>query len=117
KLKPDTNRFFLWGDDRAPWCRCPLCRKYSDSDQALTLENHVIVAIRAAHPGAQLAHLAYANTLPPPARVKPKPGIFLEFAPIERTDDQPLDHPSNTRLLEALESNLKLFVSRDAQAR
>jgi hypothetical protein len=27
-LRPSTGRYFLWGDDAAPWCRCPKCRDY-----------------------------------------------------------------------------------------
>jgi hypothetical protein len=41
-LQPTTGRYFFWGDDGQPWCRCPKCRGLSDSDQALLFENHLI---------------------------------------------------------------------------
>jgi hypothetical protein len=31
-LRPDTKRFFFWGDDGMPWCRWRECRALSDSD-------------------------------------------------------------------------------------
>lgn len=46
--------------------------------------NAVVTALRKKIPGAQLAHLAYYDTLTPPKTVNPAPGIFVEFAPIER---------------------------------
>src|SRR5579872_2696117 len=82
-LRPTTGRYFLWGDDGQPWCRCPQCRGFSDSEQALLLENHLVRELqRHVNPRAQLAHLAYANTITTPRQVKPAPGVFLEFAPI-----------------------------------
>lgn len=114
-LKPTTNRFYFWGDDGAGWCRCERCRDYSDSDQALMLENHLVAALRHEHRGAQLAHLAYLNTLQPPRRVKPHPGVFLEFAPIQRHSELPLTDESNRPQLEALDANLKVFGAGEAQ--
>jgi hypothetical protein len=110
-LRPTTRRYFFWGDDGRPWCRCPRCAALSDSDQALVLENRLVAALRAEDRGATLAHLAYANTLEPPRTVKPAPGIFLEFAPIERKFDVPLsgDDPANRKALAALDGNLKVF--------
>lgn len=118
-LKPTTHRYFYWGDDARPWCRCPRCRDLSDSDQALVLENHLLQALRRQDPRAWLAHLAYANTLGAPTQVKPARGIFLEFAPIKRRYDLPLEtpgDPENWHHLEALEANLKVFGAANAQA-
>jgi len=115
-LPPTTQRYFFWGDDGLPWCRCPKCRELSDSDQALLLENHLVKALRKTNPRAQLAHLAYANTLAPPARVKPEPGVFLEYAPIHRRYDQP--YASQTAGQDAignLEANLRVFPADTAQ--
>jgi hypothetical protein len=36
-LRPTTGRYFYWGDDGKPWCRCPQCKGLSDSDQATLL--------------------------------------------------------------------------------
>lgn len=118
-LRPTTGRHFLWGDDGAPWCRCPRCRGYSDSDQALLLENHLVRALRRVRPRASLAHIAYARTLQAPTQVRPAPGIFLEFAPIQRVYDRALDDPGcapNRAAFEALQANLQWFGANGAQA-
>ena len=44
-LKPTTGRYFYWMDDGRPMCRCSRCRVYSDSEQALILENEVLRAL------------------------------------------------------------------------
>ena len=118
-LRPTTSRYFYWGDDGKPWCRCAKCRGLSDSDQALLLENRLLEALRAVDPKAQIAHLAYANTLDPPAQVAPQPGIFLEFAPIRRRYDAPLaatDVAENRHNLERLDAHLAIFPRNTAQA-
>ena len=111
-MPPTTSRYFLWGDDGRPWCRCHLCSSLSDSDQALVMTNTLLRAIRQQDPKATMAHLAYANTLLPPKSVKPDPGVFLEFAPINRRYDISLANTQdaeNQRHLEALEANLMIF--------
>jgi hypothetical protein len=117
-LKPSTGRYFFWGDDGQPWCRCPKCRELPDSDQALVFENHIIRALRRLDPDATLAHLAYANTLAPPRNVKPEPGIFLEYAPIKRRYDIPYEKqtaPDQPDALSALGANLEVFPAATAQ--
>src|SRR5205085_6788523 len=51
-LRPTIGRYFFWGDDAQPWCRCPKCRPYSDSDQALILENSLLRVLRQLDPRA-----------------------------------------------------------------
>jgi hypothetical protein len=122
-LKPTTGRYFFWIDDARPMCRCPECRLYSDSDQALILENAVVNALRRhVDPGATLAHLAYVNTMEPPIQVKPESGLFLEFAPINRTWEHPLRQREVKRgslthgqLLDMLDANLEIFGKDGAQ--
>ncbi len=117
-LHPTTHRYFYWGDDAQPWCCCPRCRDLSESDQALVLENHLLKALRRQDSRALLAHLAYANTLTAPTQIKPARGLFLEFAPIKRRYDIPLDtssDPENQRHLEALDANLRVFGAANAQ--
>jgi hypothetical protein len=117
-LRPTTHRYFLWGDDGQPGCRCPQCAPYSDSDQAVLLENELIRALRRHDPKAMLAHLAYARTLEPPTRVKPNAHLFLEFAPINRRYDIPYrfqSSPTNKDRLSALEANLRIFPAASAQ--
>ncbi len=118
-LPPTTHRRFFWGDDGAPWCRCAECAALSESDQALIVENHVVAALRRVDPYAELAHLAYANTLAPPTQVRPVPGVFLEFAPLEmrfRRQLTSLGDPANAAVLAALDANLAVFPRATAQA-
>jgi len=118
-LRPTTGRYFLWGDDGQPWCRCPQCRQFSDSDQALLLENRLLGELRKLDPRAQLAHLAYANTLAPPTRVRPEPGVFLEFAPIQRRYDEPFAQQTTSEARDTwkrLGQNLRVFPADTAQA-
>jgi hypothetical protein len=78
------------------------------------VENRMLGAIRKLDRKARLAHLAYTRTMSPPAKVKPSPGVFLEFAPINRTYKASLLDPSNSRDLDALDANLKVFGAADA---
>jgi len=117
-LQPTTSRYFFWGDDGQPWCRCDRCRGLTDSDQALMFENHLIKALRKIDSKASLAHLAYANTLSPPRTMKPELGIFLEYAPIKRRYDISYNHqtaPDQQDALSALDANLKVFPADSAQ--
>lgn len=87
-LRPATGRYFYWGDDGQPWCQCPKCRRLLPSEQALVIENRMCKALRRLDPKAQVAHLAYSNTLTPPKQIRPAEGIFLEYAPISRLAGQ-----------------------------
>jgi hypothetical protein len=124
QLISTTGRYFFWIDDARCMCRCPKCRVYSDSDQALILENYMLKAIRKFNPNAQLAHLAYVHTLNAPKQVKPDKGIFLEFAPIHRSFELPLScseaHQegqtiTHGEVLEKLDANLDVFDRDTAQ--
>ena len=123
-LRPTTGRYFFWADDAQPMCRCPRCGVYSDSDQALILENRMIRTLKEIDSRATLAHLAYRRTLQPPAEVRPDAGIFLEFAPIRRSYGHPLRRkeargprkgPTHGEHLALLDENLKWFGAKNAQ--
>jgi hypothetical protein len=117
-LRPTTGRYFLWGDDGKPWCRCPKCRGLSDSDQALIVANWLLKALRKEDPKAHVAHLAYLNTLEPPKQVRPEEGVFLEYAPIRRRYDIPYAQQTGAGYanpLDLLEANLALFDRSSAQ--
>jgi hypothetical protein len=123
-LRPSTGRYFYWGDDGAPACRCPHCRDLNPADQALLVENRILAALRTLDPHATLAHLAYAYTLTPPSQVRPAPGVFLEFAPggltcIEKVEgDASLgttDRAVKKRYFELLDANLEHFDAGQAQ--
>jgi hypothetical protein len=124
-LKPTNHRYYFWLDDGKETCKCPKCREYSASEQALIIENRIIEALREVDPKAKLAHLAYANTLSAPKKVVPNEGIFLEFAPFYRRWDRPLADTSATSNnvligmthganLRYLEENLTVFSVEDA---
>ncbi len=117
RLHPTTGRYFYWGDDGRPWCRCPKCRELSPAEQALVVENHICQTLRTSDPKAQVAHLAYSNTLRPPRQVKPVPGVFLEYAPIRRRYDLPYaqQDPNRGDGLSALDANLAVFPRETAQ--
>lgn len=121
---PASHRYYLWSDDTLSWCNCSECREYSPSDQALLMENRLLRALRTVDPRARVAHLAYQSTLQPPTRVRPEPGVFLQFAPIERVTTRPLSeagarHPaynlSHGEIVGALEANLRVFGREDAE--
>src|SRR5262249_2249496 len=103
-LRPTTGRYFYWGDDGQPWCRCRQCKSLSGSGQAVLLENPLLRALRRHDPRASLAHLAYLNSLAPPARVRPEPGVFLEYAPIKRRYDIPYEQQAGPGQADGLEA-------------
>ena len=112
KLLPSTNHlYYYWIDDGQPMCYCPECSKYAPSEQALIIENRIIKELRKSDPEAKLAHLAYLNTMSAPRRVKPEDGIFLQFAPIHRTWDKPVDEAH----LQELKENLTVFPAETAE--
>ena len=118
-LHPTTGRYFYWGDNGRPWCRCPECAGLSDSDQALLVANRILEALRKVDAKAQVGHLAYNNTLPPPRQIKPEPGIFLEYAPIHRRYDVPFEQADDARTrqqFKMLNANLEVFGRANAQA-
>jgi len=117
-LRPDTGRYFLWGDDGRAWCRCPRCRELSESEQALLVEHQLLTALRHDAPAATVAHLAYHGTLAPPQQIEPRPGVFLEFAPIRRTSDRSFAEQSGEvggDGLASLDANLSVFGAAEAQ--
>jgi uncharacterized protein DUF4838 len=124
-LQPTTHRYFMWIDDGENMCRCPKCRGFSNSEQALLIENRMLTALRKEiDAAATLAHLCYGPTLDPPAQVKPLPGVFLEFAPIERSYTASFADRgarrkgkklSHGQLQDYLDANLAVFSSTGAQ--
>lgn len=117
EMRPTTGRYYYWGDDGIVWCRCPKCKSLSDSEQSLMVTNQLWRALKTVDPRAQIAHLAYHNTLEAPRQVRPEPGVFLEFAPIDRKYDVPFESgdPTNKRHLESLDANLEIFDRARAQ--
>lgn len=109
-LKPTTGRYFYWIDDARD-----KCHEYSDSEQALILENRILKALRTIDKNATLAHLAYSNTIMPSEKIKPDASMFLEFAPIHHQLDKPLKDQKGSHSLQTLKGNLAVFPVETAQ--
>ena len=77
--------FHFWMDDgRDLHCHCPKCKKLSPSDQHLIAVHAMLTALRERLPDAKMAYLAYYDTMACPVTEKPMPGVFLEYAPMEK---------------------------------
>ena len=85
KLKPTTHRYYFYSDDGRPWCQCPDCAWLSPADQNMLFTNTVLEGIRTVDSQAHLSGLAYYSTLEPLSTVNPAKGVFLEYAPIQRS--------------------------------
>lgn len=107
---PTSHRYFFWTDDVQLYCHCSKCSKFSPSEQVLLYENEILKALKEYDAGATVAYLAYVETVVPPKKVKPLPGIFLEFAPIQRDYSKPVD----PELLTHLKKNLEVFPAEKA---
>ncbi len=119
RLYRSSHRYFFWLDDEHDaFCHCEKCSKYSSSDQQLMIMNRILAELKKDDPEATLAYLAYYGTLPPPERVKPAPGIFLEYAPIERDHHRALTDPTsekNESQIRYLEPLLSFFGKEGAK--
>lgn len=92
RLWGSAERYFFWLDDaRVGKCHCSRCRELSSSDQQLIFLNALIRRIREKRPNATLAYLAYYDTLSLPTTVTPEEGIFLEFAPLDKSRRNAVD--------------------------
>ena len=84
-LYGSDRRFHFWMDDgKDLHCHCPKCRRLSPADQQMIAVNAMLTEIRAHLPDAKMAYLAYYDTMECPKTVLPLPGVFLEYAPIEK---------------------------------
>ena len=120
---PTNDRYYFWLDDGGDICHCDKCKDLNASDQALIYENVIIEAVRELNPNGMVAHLCYHNTLNPPKTIKPKEGIFFEFAPFYRSWTEPLANTwakgsaelTHADYLRALKENLEVFPVETAQ--
>lgn len=118
QVPADDHMYRLWIDDTmGTICSCEKCRHLSGADQAMILYNRMLRGIKGVDPKGKLAYLAYHNTLQVPT-VKPEEGIFLEFAPIHRLFDYPINDPNcqrNQAEIANVEALLDYFGREDAQ--
>lgn len=118
-LIPWNGKYYhLWIDDvaSAP-CRCEKCARLSPSDQAMIIYNTMLKGLKSHRGDARLAYLAYHGTMDAPS-VKPDEGIFLEFAPIRRCFEHPINHVScqkNATEIASLDALLDFFGKTDAK--
>ncbi len=118
-FRPTTDRYYFWLDDVAGYkCHCPKCRALSASDQQLIAVNAMQRSIRQINPKSKLAYIAYMDALKTPTAVKPEPGVFLEYAPIRRDSNRPLNDPEcpqNMAEAEPIAALLDFFGRKDSQ--
>ncbi len=103
KLYRNTNRYYFWLDDaKDAFCHCPECAKLSASDQQMKILNRILKRLKQDNEHAELAYLAYYDTITPPTTVMPEKGIFLEYAPYERDFHAPIEGNAQMASLEGL---------------
>ncbi len=103
KLYRSTKRYYFWMDDaRDSFCHCPKCLEMSASDQQLKVLNRMLSRLKKDDDKAELAYLAYCDTINAPTTIKPCEGIFLEYAPFERDFDQPVENHMQTKAIPEL---------------
>lgn len=118
-LPTEDHLYYFWIDDVSGYrCHCPKCAKLTASDQQLILVNAIQKGVRKSDPLGKTAYLAYLDAIKTPQNVKPEKGIFLEFAPIRRKTDIPINSPDcseNQMEIADLEKLLAFFGKEDAK--
>jgi len=120
RLPNHPRRAALWLDDSPDaFCHCDRCAALSPSDQQMIVLNALLRGIRTVRPDAQLAYLAYFETLPAPTRRDLRDGLYLQFAPYKRDLTRPIDDPAseaNRRETAHLSALLDFFGREEATA-
>ncbi len=117
---PEASLFHAWPDDidGGGWSNEPGKEDYTASDQSLLVMNHIVNRLREKMPEANVAFLAYHDTVYAPRVVKPAPGIVYFYAPRERCYAHSLDdeHCALNRVYaRALEQALPSFGAANAE--
>jgi hypothetical protein len=117
---PEASLFHAWPDDigGGGWTNEPGKQDYTPSDQSLLVMNHMVTRLREKLPEANVAFLAYHDTVDAPRVVKPAPGIVYFYAPRERCYAHSLDDASctmNRVYARALEQALPSFGAANAE--
>ncbi len=103
KLYRNTNRHYFWLDDaKDAYCHCPECRVLSAADQQMKILNRILARLKKDNENAELAYLAYYDTISPPEKISPEKGIFLEYAPYERDFHAPIAKGAQAKAIPAL---------------
>jgi len=117
---PEAGLFHLWADDieGGGWSREPGKEDYTPSDQSLLVANYLVKKLRSKLPTADLAYLAYHDTVFPPRVVRPQAGLIYFYAPRERCYAHALNDPAcdlNRQYSQALENGLPPFGAANAE--
>ena len=119
---PEAEVYNVWADDTAEdvttWCACEQCRGYGPSDQNLLAMNAMAQAVRDVKATAKIVHIAYHETIAPPAEVEPDPGVVMMWAPRERCYAHALNDPNcakNRQHAQWLEDLVKVFDPAQAE--
>jgi len=113
-LYGNNGSFYFWMDDGHDLhCHCPKCRELSPSDQQMLVMNAIVKELRKSIPDAQVAYLAYIDTVLPPSAVAAEDGVFLEYAPFQKYTAKGDDAPELIqREREMLAPLMRLFEGR-----
>ena len=118
KLPFTTDRYFFWIDDVRATCHCRKCKELTPSDQAMIIYNHILAGIRTSNKNATHCYLAYVDTMLPPRNIDPCEGIFLEYAPILRDSDLPINDTNcekNREQVQHIDGLMKVFGAKNSQ--
>ena len=119
RLHEPSHRYSFWIDDVTnARCHCPECSALSAADQALRITNAMAEGFKRYDPLAKTSYLAYHDALAVPACTEPAQGVYLEFAPIERDSQRPMDDPEcaeNLRLGRAAKELISFFGVKDSR--
>lgn len=118
-FRPTTDRYYFWLDDvTGAACHCPMCRKLTPSDQQLIAVNAMLAGIRRVNPRGKLAYIAYHDAIQTPCSALPAEGVFLEYAPICRDSNRPINDASceqNAAEVAPLSKLIEFFGRKDSQ--
>ena len=112
KLNQNSHNYYYWTDDAYDsFCACEKCGRLSGADQNMILVNAMLRGVKAYDGKAKMAYLAYGAALTVPG-IKADGGVFLEFAPMDRDHNKPMDSPDEERgkkYIKLLEQLLTVF--------
>lgn len=119
KLKTPSHRYAYWIDDVTDTsCHCEKCRLLKPADQALRITNAILRGLKTVDPLAITGFLAYNDAMDLPEKTLPEKGVYLEYAPINRDSDVPIDDQSsekNRAETAKLKDMLALFGTENAR--
>lgn len=113
-LGQNSDNYFWWPDDaNGCGCTCEKCmeRKYNGADTGMIFSNAVAEGVKAYNSNAKEAYIAYSDAKVLP-NIRPNDNVFLEFAPMDRDHNKPMNAQDDERGVEyikLLEGLLNIF--------